>query len=60
MWTQNEISEISNLLNDVKVEDMLSDDEIKAIPDSSLANLRSRILEPKHKKPVELNLNFRF
>ena len=53
MWTVKEISDISETLNtDVKIEDFLTEEEIKAVHESTNKTPRARILEPRHNKPV--------
>ena len=53
MWTVKEISDISESLNnDVKIEDFLTEEEIKAVHESTNKIPRARILEPRHNKPV--------
>ena len=53
MWTVKEISDISESLNtDIKIEDFLTEEEIKAVNESTNKIPRARILEPRHNKPV--------
>ena len=56
MWTVTEISEISKTLNDARVEDFLTEEEINVIQESTRDLPRSRILQPKHKKPVRFEM----
>ena len=52
MWTRSEIQEITKTLQYASLEEFLTTEEIMAIPTAWLPNLKSRILEPKHSRPV--------
>ena len=52
MWSREEIYKISKTLNTASLETFLTTEEITAIPQAWLPNLKSRILEPKHSRPV--------
>ena len=52
MWTRSEIYDISKTLNTASLEEFLTTQEIENIPPAWLPNLKSRILEPKHSRPV--------
>ena len=52
MWTRTEIAYICTFLNTWNLEDFLTTQEIEAIPESMVPNLSSRMIEPKHTKPV--------
>ena len=56
MWTQNEISEISKTLNETTIDEILSEEEISAIPTTALVNIQNRILVPKHDRKVSLSI----
>ena len=60
MWTRSEIYDISKTLNTASLEEFLTSEEIMAIPSAWLPNLKSRILEPKHSRPVVQILNSYF
>ena len=52
MWLRSEIELISKTLNFASLDQILTSEEIENIPPAWLPNLRSRILEPKHSRPV--------
>ena len=60
MWTRSEIYDISKTLNTATLEEFLTTQEIENIPPAWLPNLKSRILEPKHSRPVVQILNSHF
>ena len=52
MWTAKEVAFIGETLNNHDIEDILTSAELDAIPFSALKNIRSTIIEPKHKHKV--------
>ena len=52
MWTAKEVALIGETLNKFGFEDILTTDEIEIIPQSALKNIRSTVIEPKHKHKV--------
>ena len=52
MWTTQEIIEIARTFNGKELSEVLTTEELAVIPSSALVNIRSRIIEPKHKHPV--------
>ena len=55
MWTESELKKLESLILDETVlSDFLTQNEIDSIVENStrFTNLKSRILIPKHKKPV--------
>ena len=52
MWTAKEVAFIGETLNNYDVEDILTSEELDAIPSSALKNIRSTVIEPKHKHKV--------
>ena len=55
MWTAWELSELQGTLRDIKLEDVLTEDEIMIIKDNSTRymNLKNEIKVPKHKDKVK-------
>ena len=60
MWLRSEIELISKTLNFASLDQILTSEEIENIPPAWLPNLRSRILEPKHSRPVIQIINLKF
>ena len=60
MWLRSEIEKVSKTLNFASLEGFLTTQEIENIPPAWLPNLKSRILEPKHSRPVVQILNSHF
>ena len=56
MWTAKEVALIGETLNKYYVEDILTSEELDAIPSSALKNIRSGVIEPKHKHKVCYNI----
>ena len=58
MWTAWELSELQGTLRDIKLEDVLTEDEIMVIKDNSTRymNLKNEIKVPKHKDKVNFCL----
>ena len=52
MWTRTEISELAQTLNAFKLEEILNEAELEAIPSTAIPNLRSHLFEPKHNRNV--------
>ena len=52
MWTAKEVAFIGETLNNYDIEDILTSEELDAIPSSALKNIRSTVIEPKHKHKV--------
>ena len=52
MWTRTEISELAQTLNAFKLDEILNESEIEAIPSTAIPNLRSHLFEPKHNRSV--------
>ena len=52
MWTAKEVAFIGETLNDYNIEDILTSEELEAIPPNALKNIRSTVIEPKHKHKV--------
>ena len=52
MWTAKEVAFIGETLNKFDVEDILTSEELEAIPPNALKNIRSTVIEPKHKHKV--------
>ena len=52
MWTRTEISELAQTLNTFKLEEILNESELEAIPSTAIPNLRSHLFEPKHNRDV--------
>ena len=52
MWTTQEIVAIHRTLNDDQLSDILTTEEQNVIPESAIANIQSKIIEPKHNNPV--------
>ena len=52
MWTAKEVAFIGETLNNYYIEDILTSEELDAIPSSALKNIKSTIIEPKHKRKV--------
>ena len=60
MWLRSEIESVSKTLNFASLDQILTSEEIENIPPAWLPNLRSRILEPKHSRPVIQIINSHF
>jgi len=58
MWTAKEVAHIGETLNKFDVEDILTSEELEAIPPNALKNIRSTVIEPKHKHKVNYILNY--
>ena len=56
MWTAKEVAFIGETLNKYDVEDILTSEELDVIPSSALKNIRSTIIEPKHKHKVRFQI----
>ena len=52
MWTRTEISELAQTLNTFKLEEILKESELEAIPSTAIPNCRSHLFEPKHNRDV--------
>ena len=52
MWTAKEVTFIGETLNKYDIEDILTSQEMEAIPPNALKNIRSTLIEPKHKHKV--------
>ena len=59
MWTSWELSELQGTLRDIKLEDVLTEDEIMIIKDNSTRymNLKNEIKVPKHKDKVKIDFH---
>ena len=55
MWTAKEVTFIGETLNKYDVEDILTSEEMEAIPPNALKNIRSTVIEPKHKHKVRFH-----
>ena len=60
MWTRTEISELAQTLNAFKLEEIIDEKELEAIPSTAVPNLRSHLFEPKHNRDVSLKVSDRF
>ena len=52
MWTAKEVAFIGETLNHYNIKDILTSEELEAIPPNALKNIRSTVIEPKHKHKV--------
>lgn len=54
MWTKWELSELEGTLRDIKLEDVMTEDEIMVIKENSTrySNLKNEIKVPKHRDKV--------
>ena len=52
MWTPKEVSLIGETLNTNDISEILTSEELEAIPPSALRNIRSTVIEPKHRHKV--------
>ena len=52
MWTAKEVQFIGESLNNYDIEEILTTEELDAIPPTALRNIRSTVIEPKHKHKV--------
>ena len=54
MWTKWELSELEGTLRDIKLEDVMTEDEILVIKENSTrySNLTNEITVPKHRDKV--------
>ena len=59
MWTAKEVAFIGETLNNYDVEDILTSEELDVIPSSALKNIRSTVIEPKHKHKVRFHIIFK-
>ena len=59
MWTAKEVAFIGETLNKYDVEDILTSEELDVIPSSALKNIRSTVIEPKHKHKVRFHVIFK-
>ena len=59
MWTSKEVAFIGETLNKYVVEDILTSEELDVIPSSALKNIRSTVIEPKHKHKVRFHVIFK-
>ena len=59
MWTAKEVTFIGETLNKYDVEDILTSEELDVIPSSALKNIRSTVIEPKHKHKVRFQIIFK-
>ena len=59
MWTAKEVAFIGETLNKYDVEDILTTEELDVIPSSALKNIRSTVIEPKHKHKVRFHVIFK-
>ena len=60
MWTAKEVALIGETLNKYDIEDILTSEELDAIPSSALKNIRSTVIEPKHKHKVRFHITIKF
>ena len=60
MWTAKEAALISETLDKYDIEDILTSEELDAIPSSALKNIRSTVIEPKHKHKVRFHITIKF
>jgi len=60
MWTAKEVALIGETLNKYDIEDILTSEELDAIPSSALKNIRSTVIEPKHKHKVRFHTILKF
>ena len=56
MWTAKEVALIGETLNKYDIEDILTSEELDAIPSTALKNIRSGAIEPKHKHKVRFHI----
>lgn len=56
MWTAKEVALIGETLNKYDIEDILTSEELDAIPSTALKNIRSGVIEPKHKHKVRFHI----
>ena len=54
MWTAKEVKFIGETLNTYDIEEILTTEELDAIPPTALKNIRSTVIEPKHKHKVRI------
>ena len=54
MWTKAELEDLSETFHDVKLEDILDEDELAVIKENSTRyfNLKNGIVVPRHNKKV--------
>ena len=54
MWTKTELEDLSETFRDVKLEDIVDEDELAVIKENSTRyfNLKNGIIVPRHDKPV--------
>ena len=54
MWTKHELEDLSETFRDIKLEDIVDEDELAVIKENStrLRNLKNGLVVPKHDKKV--------
>ena len=54
MWTKHELEDLSETFRDIKLEDILDEDELAVIKENSTRyfNLKNGLVVPKHNKKV--------
>ena len=54
MWTKHELEDLSETFRDIKLEDIVDEDELAVIKENSTRyfNLKNGVVVPKHKRSV--------
>ena len=54
MWTKHELEDLSETFRDIKLEDIVDEDELAVIKENSTRyfNLKNGLVVPKHKRSV--------
>ena len=60
MWTPREISDLAQTLNSFKLEEIVDEKELEAIPSTAVPNLHSHLFEPRHNRDVSFDIKIIF